>query len=484
MTMHYNSFSIYRWIAIVLFATLSLGLSAQTPTTCAVSAVPTIVHIEGLAERMGDIDLRCTGTPGAAVTGSLNITLPVAITNRINSTGFSIDANLTFNTTTGSVPSGVSGRVTNQTITFSGFQFTFPANGVTSLVIDDLRANVNQLPLQQQGTPVMAFLGGSLLLDNSQVTVAAAQQGLLATSLDSAVTCTGSPSPTSITVGNLFSAGTSEQTTRITEGFPSSFQPKDPTSDTGTRFLLTYSNFPADAAIYVPDAIAGSGATIPTAGGDLGTPAAVGQYTPGNHTLLLVRVLNADSTGAGGAFATLPPPNGSGGVVLNGANPVTLSSGAGYVVYEVVDANNSATETAQIPNFFAISPHSAPSTSNGSISLAPVSTVVAASSTAPIPRFAAVTPPSDCTVLNDCGASYYPQLQVTSTATPLQTTAVAGSKKKAAGNITIKDTRGGVLDWVATVTYTNGSGWLSFSQAFGVDNATIIVIVDPSQLAP
>jgi hypothetical protein len=112
--------------------------------------------------------------------------------------------------------------------------------------------------------------------------------------MDSGVTCTGSPTPSTLSLSNLFAAGTAEQTTRVTEGFPASFQPKDPTSDTGTRFLLSYSNVPAGAAIYVPDAVAGSGATVPTAGGDLGTPAAVGQYTPASHTLLLVRVLNAD----------------------------------------------------------------------------------------------------------------------------------------------------------------------------------------------
>jgi hypothetical protein len=154
--------------------------------------------------------------------------------------------------------------------------------------------------------------------------------------------------------------------------------------------------------------VAGSSATVPTAGGDLATPAAVGQYTQGSHTLLLVRVLNSDSTGAGGTLATLPAPNGSGVLVLNGANPVPLANGAGYAVYEVVDANPSAIESAQIPNFFAVPPNSPPSTSNGSLSLAPVSTVATASTTAPIPRFVAVTPPSDCAAVGDCNASYYP----------------------------------------------------------------------------
>ena len=459
----------------------SLGTYAQTPTTCAVSAAPVIVHSEGLAERVGDIVLECSGAPGAAVTANLNVSLPVSITNRVDAGGYSTDASLSINTGAGNAPSGVAGRVTNQTISFDGFQFKFPASGAVSLVIDDVRANVNQLGLQQQSL-INAYLGGTLALENNPVAVAIGQQGLLATSMDSGVTCTGSPTPSTLSLSNLFAAGTAEETIRVTEGFAASFQPKDPTSDTGTRFLLSYANVPAGAAIYVPDAVAGSDATVPTSGSDLGTPAAVGVYTPASHTLLLVRVLNADSTGAGGTLATLPAANGAGMLVLNGAHPVPLANGAGYAVYEVVDANASAVESAQIPNFFAIPPYSPPSTSNGSLSLAPVSTVASASTTAPIPRFMAVAPPSDCAAVGDCNASYYPQLRVT--ATPLQATAVVGGKKVGVGNITIWDARGGVLDWSASVTYTNGKGWVSFTQSFGIDGALIQVFADPSALPP
>ena len=472
---------INRSCGLVLLLACALGTYAQIPTTCVVSAAPVVVHSEGLAERIGEIVLQCSGTPGAAVTATLNIFLPVSITNRINAAGYSTDASLSVNTGTGNVPSGVSGLVSNQSISFNGFQFKFPASGAVSLVIDDLRANANQLGLQQQSL-MKAYFGGSLALEGNPVDVAIGQQGLLATSMDSGVTCTGSPTPSTLNLSNLFAGGTAEETTRVTEGFPSSFQPKDPTSDTGTRFLLSYSNVPASAAIYVPDAVAGSGATVPTAGGDLGTPAAVGQYTPASHTLLLVRVLNSDSTGTGGTLAPLPAANGAGVLVLNGANPVPLTNGSGYAVYEVVDANPSAIESAQIPNFFALPPNSPPSTSNGSLSLAPVSTVATASTTAPIPRFVAVMPPSDCAAVGDCNASYYPQLQVT--ATPLQVTAVSGGKPVAAGNITIRDTRGGVLDWSASATYSNGAGWVSFSDPFGIDNATVQVLVDPGALAP
>jgi uncharacterized protein (TIGR03437 family) len=453
----------------------------QTPTTCAVSAAPLVVDSEGLAERLGDIILQCTGTPGTAVTAEINVNLPITITNRVNASGYSTDANLSINMGNGNVPSGVSGRVTNQTISFDGIQFTFPASGTASIVIDDLRANVNQLGLQQQSL-IMAYLGGSLALQNNPVEVGIGQQGLLATMMDSAATCTGSPTPSSASLSSLFSTGTAEQTTRVTEGFASSFQPKDPTSDTGTRFLLSYSNLPAGAAIYLPDAVAGSSAAVPTSGGDLGSKAAVGQYVPGSHTLLLVRVLNADASGAGGTFAALPAPGNTGVLVLNGATAVPITNGSGYAVYEVVDANPSAIESAQIPNFFGIQPNTPASSSSSSVSLAPVSTVGTASTTAPIPRFVAVAPPSDCTSEGDCNAAYYPLLHVT--ATTLQITAVSGSKQTAVANLTIQNARGGVLDWTASVAYTNGSGWVSFTQSIGVDDGLTQVSIDPSQLAP
>jgi uncharacterized protein (TIGR03437 family) len=477
-----SSFYLYRSFGIIIFfLTFSLGMYAQNPTTCAVSASSPTVHSEGLAEQVGEIVLQCSGAPGAVVTGSLNVSLPVSITNRINASGYSTDASLSINTGTGNVPSGVSGLVTNQSISFNGFQFTFPASGAASLVLDDLRANVNQLGLQQQA-PIDAYLGGSLALQNSTVVVAVAQQGLLATSMDAGVTCVGSPTPSSLSLSNLFAAGTIEQTTRVTEGFPASFQPKDSTSDTGTRFLLSYSNVPTGAAIYVPDAVAGSSAAVPTSGGGLGTPAAVGQYAQGSQTLLLVRVLNADATGTGGTFATLPAPNAAGVLVLNGVNPVPLTSGTGHAVYEVVAANPSEAESAQIPNFFAIAANSPPAMANGSLSLAPTSTVGSASTTAPIPRFVAVAPPSDCAAEGDCNASYYPQLKVT--ATPLQATVVAGAKSVAIGNLTINNTKGGVIDWSATVTYTNGLNWVFFTQSFGNEGALIQAFVNPSALTP
>src|SRR5258708_39102960 len=137
-----------------------------------------------------------------------------------------------------------------------------------------------------------------------QFTVAVTGPGRPPQSDSSQVRCKGSALPSTITLANLLARGTSFFSTRLTEGFASSFQPKDPLSDTGTRIMVRYSGFPAGARIFVPDYLAGSSAVQQTAGGDLGVAASGGQYAPSAAgSLLLIRGTGADGNGAGGAIA-------------------------------------------------------------------------------------------------------------------------------------------------------------------------------------
>ena len=69
-------------LLILLAFTISLAYSA--PFVCTPTAVPAQVHGEGLAERMGDILINCTGgTPGGVVGGNLTVFLSVNITNKL-----------------------------------------------------------------------------------------------------------------------------------------------------------------------------------------------------------------------------------------------------------------------------------------------------------------------------------------------------------------------------------------------------------------
>src|SRR5262249_29754291 len=148
--------------------------------------------------------------------------------------------------------------------------------------------------------PITASLSSSLAVDQSQVIVAYSQAGMLASTSEAGISCYGSPIPDTFDLPSLFAAGTAFSSTRITEGFASSFEAKSSVTDTGTRFLVKYSGFPTTTRLFIPDVVAGSDALQPTSGGDLNLPQAVGQYLPGSGALVLVLVTGADNTGAGG----------------------------------------------------------------------------------------------------------------------------------------------------------------------------------------
>jgi len=311
--------------------------------------------------------------------------------------------------------------------------------------------------------------------------VANPQTSAYATLYSSGIACAGSPVPATLSLSNLFQAGTAFASTRFTEGFAAAFQARSGTDDNGTRFLVKYSGFPSNAHVYVPDFVAGSSALAPTAGGDLGAPQQVGQYAPGSGTLLLARVTGADANGAGGYPAALPAA-GSNPVPLNPVSEVALSGGAGYAVYEVADANPNLQETVQFPTFIALSSVTAPAVASESVSLAPVSNAPAASASAPVPRFVGTALPSDCALLGDCGAAYFPKLNVP--AAPIQLTAVAGGAMTGlAGYIPIQNAGGGIMDWTATVVYVSGSGWLSLSSTSGQSYGSIMVVANAKGLA-
>jgi hypothetical protein len=269
----------------------------------------------------------------------------VNITDRINAASDSLDAVLSVNYGTGFVPTSYQGVVNGASIAFSGISFAVPAGGSLSLEVSGLRANISQLGLTPRS--VSADVSFSVPLSIASAVLAYAQPSLYATLYDTGITCVGSPLPSTLSLSGLFAAGTAFESTRLTESFAGAFEPRGPGDDNGTRFIIRYSGVPSTAQLFVPTWVAGSDAAVPTAGGDLGEPQAIGQYASGSSTLLLSLVTGADSTGAGGYPA--PLPTGSSPLTLNAVSPVSLSSGAGYVVYEVVSAGTSTIESAQFP---------------------------------------------------------------------------------------------------------------------------------------
>lgn len=468
-----------------LFSTLAFS---QGALVCTTTAVPVPVRAEGLTERTGDIILGCSGgTPGSVVSANLTLFLNVSITNRLM-TGNNNDILLTVDTGPGPVPANVQAQqFAPMAVAFNGLSFTVPPSGKVTLRISNVRGAANQFGLPGQ-QPIIANLSFSnsagLAVGNPQFIVGFTQRGLLATFSSSGVRCTGSPLPSTINLTNLFAIGTRFFSTRVTEGFADDFQKKDTFSDTGTRIVVRYSGFPAGARLFVPDAVAGSSATRPTAGGDLGVTASGGAYTPANSgSLLLARVSGADANGAGGTPVFTPGAAGSGTVAFDSDGEVSLANGSGLAVYEVVDSNPALQESAQFPTFVGITsiPSGAVVVAGQAVSLGPISTVARATATDPIPRFSPDPPPNDCSLLGDCGAAFFPNLLVD--APPLNFTAPAGGPFQVK-YIRVNNQGGGLLNWTASLVLQNGSGWLTIDPPSGPNNATIRMDAHPEKLAP
>ena len=476
----------------LLFLVLGLTISAtyaQTPPfigQCVASSVPAPVRTEGLTERLGDIQIQCSGSnPGAVLAGNLTIALPVSVTNRISSTNLSSDLLLSVDYGSGFVTLPTAAQISGNTVVLNALSFTTPPSGVFTFRISNLRAAVAQLgastniPVRAQ----LAFIGTQIPLTQSVLTVGVTQTGLFATLYNRGViTCVGSPVPdaSSPTLATLFSTGTFFATTRLTEGYSTAFQTRGPGDDSGTRFLLQFTGLPAGARIFVPDFVAGSSAATPTSAGDLGVQRSGGVYVPGSGTLLLARIPAADTSGAGG---TLALPSGSGSISLTSASEVNVAAnGSASAVFEVVDAHPNLLESVQIPVFIGIPSLTGVANAEEAVSFAPVSNIQTASVNAPIPRFTARPPNSDCQLVGDCGASYYPKLSVGTVST--QVTGVAGGALVGYSfPIIISNSGGSIMPWAASVQYENGSGWLSLiGPTSGLNNASIRMNADPKGL--
>jgi uncharacterized protein (TIGR03437 family) len=147
----------------------------------------------------------------------------------------------------------------------------------------------------------------------------------------------------------------------------------------------------------------------------------------------------------------------------------------------VADNNPVVLESVQFPTFVSIPNATAAAVAQESLSYAPVSTVASASMTAPVPRFVAMTPQSDCALLNDCQAAYFPKLSVLPN--PIQLTGIAGGAMTGnIGSVLVDNTGGGIMNWTAVVTYTTGSGWLSLDTTSGENNRTVLVRAVPQGL--
>lgn len=466
-------------LAIALSA-LAFPVSAQVvpQLVCDATAEPLQLRSEGLSERVGDIVLTCTGPSSGNVSASLTFGMSHSLTNKISGDTLQ-GAQVVAQTATGQQTLVNTGFLVSPTVVvFGSFTFAMPASGQTSFVISGLRVAANPAVDRPVTARISTSGQTSIGIRNNPVTVGVPLRGLLASGTSTRIVCTGSNLPDEISFGTLINAGTRYATTRITEGYPAAFVARpDPTSQ-GTRFIIRYSGLPSQARLFVSDFVAGSTSSDPTSAGDLGWPASAGSYSGSvGGMLLLGRVPNADANGAGSA------PRVPIGVWLNSVSEVLLNNGEGSVTYEVLDSNQQAFESAQIPTFIALPRDSGQdgTVATSKITFAPLSTVTEASSVAPIPRFRDVDPPLDCGLLRDCTAGYFPKLTVDAPSLEFNISASPGYYQK---YIRVLNDNQGIMNWTAKISYKNGANWLKIFPEAGVNNTSLNLSAFPESLAP
>jgi len=457
-----------------LFLLLSLNAFAQSPT-CTVSGTQNVVHAEGFAEPMGNITLTCTGGMiGATVTPSVSISLTTNITNRLDLNGNPLGITATVN----AAPIAVSASLLSPTnLSVSGIQYVVAA-GPTVITIGGIVANIQALTPANGIDPVTATVviqsSGFLIASGSQL-VADGVPSLLSSVINRGVPCNGSSAPASLDFLS-FVTTTPSSTVRVTEASPTAFSVKAPGADTGFRIIVNLSGYGSNAQIYVPDTIVGSTGIQQTSDGSFGLAASPGAYTAAGQ-LLLVLVTGADATGAGGAMIAGQPST--------AVSAITTTNGSAYAVYEVADSNPTVVESAQIPIFVVVPPTSCPGTLIPNISEmpAPVSTVSTANATAPIPRYIATPATSDCKVIGDCTAVYYPALSVNQTAINLSGSSLGG---KQTASVQVTNSGTGILPFTTSITYQSGAGWLSVTPTSGAPTTQPVFLTltaNPGQLA-
>jgi uncharacterized protein (TIGR03437 family) len=361
--------------------------------------------------------------------------------------------------------------------------YTVPAAGTTVFSVKGLRMAVAPLTNGTSSavlTATIIAVGLTLPASGIALPVGFAAPSLLSSSVVNIAPCAGSALPAA-TDFTTFATTTTSSAVRITEASINAFAPKSGGADFGTRILVTLSGY-GTSRVFVPDVIVGTSGTFPTSAGGYNSTINSGLYSPPqNFQLLLSRVNGADATGVGGTLAIPVAPGGM--TQFSTINEVSMASGSGYVVYEVLDANPNTTEIAQIPVFQVVPP-----TTCGvpgpvpalSAKLAPASTVSVGTSTDPIPRYMATPVPTDCTQINDCSASYFPVLSVDQTPIQINGNAQGGTRTAI---LNVSNGGGGALPFKLSVTYQSGSNWLSLSATSGSNNTGITLTANPANLS-
>lgn len=457
----------------------ALAPRAEASFQCSLAGSPALITKGGLAEPVGDIVLACSGAPGQSARLTLGVWLdrtvsnaPASLGDGVTGVGLWLDSD--------SPPRLLTtlARLQGAVLYFETVTVTANSSGSLLLRVSGVRAEAGDIV--RAGVLVLADV--TFLLANFSVVVGVPNAGLLATALDAAACWAGPPLPQTLDWPGVLAQQPWTGAVRISEGFSSSFRPMDPFTPGGgaTRILVRLEGLPPGSRVFAPDGVAGSNAVQPTRSGRFGQPAQPGMYLSGPpRSLLLGRVAQADSNGAGGtAVLGLSPAS------LTGVGEAEVRQTEAWLVYEVLDADPSALETAEIPLwiFTPVSRVNEPVIVRIRAMLAPLSDQAGPVAGAPVPRYQLVPPLPDCSLLGDCGASYFPALEVVPSVTT-EFAAASGGKAISAA-LFVRNRGGHFVEWKASVKYLDGDGWIVLQGTGGLSEGSFYYLLDPKELSP
>jgi len=466
---------------VFLFSVAALATSTQAATQCVLTATPAQMRQGGLAEPLGHIVLACGGaTPFTPLRGSFIVAVSTVMSNHLDGgTLPEVQFSVSVGGEWAPAPAVVARPISFNSVSIENIDTMFDANGALSMRISGLRA--------ESGTAVVAALSFSgspqLPVQFSTVTVGA-ETLTVASSATTTTQYASAALPETIDFNALYAMRVPFLTTRVTEASPAAFAPKSTGAPNGVRILVKFTGVVKQAAIYVPDAIAGSTAKTPTSAGDMGLAVSPGEYETGTaSSLILSRVRGADLTGSGGELVFTPQP-GLNGLGSLGTAEYDADADVRYAVYEVVDSVIGSRETFQFPAFIVLPPEyrAGGPLVRPEVVLAPVSSERGFSATAPVPRFLPTELQNDCPLFDDCAANYFPRITAYAES-PTAFWAPSGSHPQT-GYILVSNAGGGILEWRVSVRYRTGSDWIRFFPPAGIQRASIRFDVLPENLLP
>jgi len=422
-------------LALVVMMAAVASAANSTFQCNANAGVPPLIRSEGLAEPVGDLTLNCTGGEDNAAASFVNVQIFLSTNITSNVLGSVTEALLMIddpqpgaqclkdspNTPTnqfGTSPNNscIANMFRGQQVTGSpnsiiwrGVPIIPPGSVGTRIIrVTNIRANAT-------GVPTGSFVPGTITeyisITGSTTVPVANQPQMVAFVQDSLnVTISG-------TTGKQCTGPTSSATITFAEKFPSAFRKKISTNDADSAGVLAPIEQNTPGLNYVTESIFTNETGVPGLGvagkADQGTRFIVKFKNVQNGvsvtvparvqsgTMWVAYVASAASDGSGGTPAT-----------SNSTVTVSLSSGAGYVVYEVVGTGYGINGLVEDQSFAIPLTYSwTPNIGSGIPGLGasqvagnygPISATTTMSATAPEPRFKEKWVEGDAIVISAC----------------------------------------------------------------------------------